>query len=75
MENSIQVIDNEQKLLCDVLNELLNEHSEVSVLANSFSVFAYEGLKDSLDRIKSFRFLFLLLPLPPSKRTNTSTMF
>lgn len=54
MEKSIQIIDNEQKLLCDVLKELLNEHSEVSVLANSFSVFAYEGLKDSLDRIKSF---------------------
>ena len=59
MEKSIQIIDNEQKLLCDVLKELLNEHSEVSVLANSFSVFAYEGLKDTLDKVKSFRFLFL----------------
>lgn len=42
----------------DFLKEVIKEGSELSVVSAYFTIFAYYGLQDKLDSIKSMRFLF-----------------
>ncbi|MBQ8037177.1 MAG: ATP-dependent helicase, partial [Proteobacteria bacterium] len=54
----MKTINNVSAILCDALKRNLKPGSKVSIVADSFSIFAYQQLKKSLDRVASVRFLF-----------------
>ena len=55
---AISVIDNVTKTLKEDLIEELNENSTIDLIANKFSMYAYETLKDKLNKIKHFNYIF-----------------
>ena len=54
----MKTINNVSEILCDALKRNLKPGSKVSIVADSFSIFAYQQLKKSLDRVANVRFLF-----------------
>ena len=57
--NESKIIDN--KTLGSVYEELRNhikKGSHLSVLTTSFTIYAYEALKEKLDEIEKFRFIY-----------------
>lgn len=51
-------IDNRQLLLGDVLKENLTSGSKVKMAAATFSMFAYQSLKEELEQIDELQFIF-----------------
>lgn len=54
----MRTIDNTSQILCDELKRTLKAGSKVCIVADSFSIFAYQKLKKYLDRAESVRFIF-----------------
>lgn len=54
----METIDNRQILLGDVLKEDLKSGSRVQMAAATFSIFAYQRLKDELENIEALKFIF-----------------
>jgi len=54
----MDILDNVQKLLGDDLKITLEKDSKVSIAASCFSIYAYESLKNELEKIKELRFIF-----------------
>ena len=54
----MKTIDNVNQILCDELRRALKTGSMVSIVADSFSIFAYQQLKKWLDRAASVHFIF-----------------
>ena len=50
--------DNINHFVYQCLIELLNDTSEIYILANSFSLNAYQAMQPYLDKVKSFNFLY-----------------
>ena len=57
MEMPIQ-FDNLNSKVIDDLKITLRESSKVSIAAASFSIYAYEALKEELEAIEELRFIF-----------------
>ena len=53
-----KVINNISERVIDDLQKKLSIKSTVSVAAASFSIYAYEVLKDELERVDELRFIF-----------------
>ena len=55
---SFKTIDNINSTLINDLQEEIKENSIIEMIANQFSIYAYEKLKKELDKVKSFNFIF-----------------
>lgn len=55
---SIETIDNLNSLLGDGLKGTLKPGSKVKIAASCFSMFAYEALRDELEKVDSVEFIF-----------------
>ena len=54
----IKIIDNVGTSLKDDLNDTIRRGDRVSIAAACFSIYAYKELKEQLDSIEKFRFIF-----------------
>ena len=64
MEN----IDNVQVILKDSLKKEITQGTKLSIAAASFSMYAFEELKDQLEQIDSLRFIFTSQTFTTEKR-------
>lgn len=53
-----KLIDNINERVVDNLKEQLRDGSKVSIAAASFSIYAYEALKEELEHVDELRFIF-----------------
>ena len=56
--DSLKFIDNVNIKLFDELKDDIGDNSTLSILADQFSLYAYQALKEELDSCKDFRFIF-----------------
>lgn len=54
----IKVINNVSERVVDDLKSKLSEGSRVSIAAASFSIYAFEALKEELENVDELRFIF-----------------
>lgn len=54
----VKVFDNITELVRDDMKKSIKKGSKVSIAAACFSIYAYQQLKDELDKIDEFRFIF-----------------
>lgn len=53
-----QLIDNKNNLLGEDLKNSLDANTKLKIAASTFSIYAYQALKDELEKIESFEFIF-----------------
>lgn len=53
-----EYIDNKTKLLGDDLKKELSESSQVEIIASVFTIYAFEALKEELEKVSELRFIF-----------------
>ena len=56
----MEIFDNITTIVRDDLKEKIKPHSKVSIVAAYFSMYAYRELKEQLEQIDEFRFIFTL---------------
>lgn len=54
----MKIIDNINQTLKDELIEAVKSNSKVSIIASCFSMYAYKELKEQLESVESFRFIY-----------------
>ena len=54
----VDIINNTSKLLGDDLKTEIKEGSRLRIAASCFSIYAYEALKEELEKVDELRFLF-----------------
>ena len=55
----MEIINNDgTRGLGDALHDSLGPHAQLSVIASCFSIFAYGKLRDELEQLDGFRFIF-----------------
>lgn len=54
----MEVIDNINQLLGDELKSSIEPGAKLRIAASSFSMFAYEALKEELEKVESLEFIF-----------------
>ena len=54
----MEIIDNKTKTLKEDLVNEIREGSIISIAAASFSIYAYDQLKEELENIDEFKFIF-----------------
>ena len=57
-ESMITIFDNVNTRIVDDLRAKLASHPKVSIAAASFSIYAFEALKDELENVDELRFIF-----------------
>ena len=57
-ESMITIFDNVNTRIVDDLRAKLASHTKVSIAAASFSIYAFEALKDELENVDELRFIF-----------------
>jgi superfamily II DNA or RNA helicase len=57
-EKTSKYLDNVQSLVVDDLKNTIKEGSRISIVAASFSMYAFQSLKKELSEIEDFRFIF-----------------
>ena len=57
-ESMITIFDNVNTCIVDDLRAKLASHHKVSIAAASFSIYAFEALKDELESVDELRFIF-----------------
>ena len=55
----IKVINNISERVVDDLKTKLSKESRVSIAAASFSIYAFEALKEELENVDELRFIFI----------------
>jgi superfamily II DNA or RNA helicase len=63
----MQIIDNITNLLGDDLKQSLSSGSKLKIAASSFSIYAYEALKEELEKVESLEFIFTSPTFVPSE--------
>jgi len=59
MQESIPIFfDNKTRLVVDDLRNQLSSNPKVAIAAASFSIYAFEALKDELEKVDELRFIF-----------------
>ena len=66
----MEIIDNINHLLGDNLRQTLKLGSKLKIAASCFSIYAYEALKQELERIESLEFIFTSPTFVPSEATD-----
>ena len=54
----VKVLDNVNEILCDDMKASITSGCKLSVAANCFSIYAYQVLKEQLEDLDEFRFIF-----------------
>jgi Helicase conserved C-terminal domain/SNF2-related domain len=67
----LQLIDNINKLLGDDLKAAVTTGSRLRVAASCFSIYAYEALKEELERVEAFDFVFTAPTFVPAEVTDS----
>ena len=62
----MQLIDNINNLLGDDLKAVVTKGSRLRVAASCFSIYAYEALKEELERVQTVDFVFTAPPFLPA---------
>jgi hypothetical protein len=66
----LELIDNINKLLGDDLKESIGPGARLRVAAACFSIYAFEALKDHLEEVESFDFIFTSPTFVPDEQTD-----
>lgn len=66
----MQIIDNINTLLGDSLKQEISPGSRLKIAASCFSIYAYEALKDQLEKIESLEFIFTSPTFVPDEVTD-----
>lgn len=66
----MEVIDNINQLFGDNLKQTILQGSKLRIAASCFSIYAYEALKDELEKIESFDFIFTAPTFIPNEVTD-----
>lgn len=69
----MQLLDNINHLLGDDLKESLKPASRLKVAASCFSIYAYEALKQELEKVDSLQFIFTAPTFVPDEVTDKVT--
>jgi len=67
---SLELIDNVNHLLGDSLKQSLRPGMKLKIAASCFSIYAFEALKEELERIGSFEFIFTSPTFVPDEVTD-----
>ena len=54
----MDIIDNDELTLADDLKTTIKKESDINIIADSFSIFAFKELYRQLKNIERFRFIF-----------------
>ena len=57
-ESMLTIFDNVNQRVVDDLRDQLSAHPKVAIAAASFSIYAFEALKDELENVEELRFIF-----------------
>ncbi len=68
----MQLLDNINSLLGDDLKKTLKPHSRLMIAAASFSIYAYEALKEELESVDSVEFIFTQPTFVPDQVTDVA---
>ena len=60
IRHKMEIIDNVNRLLGDNLKKVIKPDSTLKIAAASFSIYAFEALKQEFERIDSLGFIFTL---------------
>ena len=66
----MEIIDNITHLLGDNLKQSIKSGTKLKIAASCFSIYAYEALKDELEKVDSLEFIFTDPTFTPSKVTD-----
>lgn len=66
----MQILDNINALWGDDLKKTIKPGAKLQVAASCFSIYAYEALKEELEKIDSFEFIFTASTFVPNKVTD-----
>ena len=66
----MEVIDNINHLLGDNLKQSIRPGSKLKIAASCFSIYAFEALKQALERIESLEFIFTSPTFVPGEVTD-----
>jgi hypothetical protein len=66
----MEVIDNVNRFLGDDLKRSITPNSKVAVAASTFSIYAFEALKQELESVESLQFIFTTPTFVPSEVTD-----
>ncbi|MEZ6212175.1 MAG: hypothetical protein R3B46_13155 [Phycisphaerales bacterium] len=67
----MELIDNINRLLGDDLKASIGPGSKVRIAASCFSIYAFEALKEELERVDSFEFVFTSPTFTPDEVTDS----
>lgn len=54
----MKIFDNVTEIVRDDMEQTIKKGSKVSIAAACFSMYAYQELKDQLEKVEQFRFIF-----------------
>jgi superfamily II DNA or RNA helicase len=66
----MEVLDNVYRLVGDDLKRSITSGAKVAIAASSFSIYAYEALKQELEEVESLQFIFTTPTFVPSEVTD-----
>jgi hypothetical protein len=66
----MEIIDNINRLLGDDLKQAFKPGTRLKVAASCFSIYAYEALKNELEKIESLQFVFTSPTFVPDEATD-----
>lgn len=69
----MELIDNINRLLGDDLKSEVGTGAKLKVAASCFSIFAYEALKEQLEQVDSFEFIFTAPTFVPDEVTDSGS--
>lgn len=67
---ALELIDNINQLLGDSLKRSVGPRTKLKVAASCFSIYAFEALKDELEKVESFEFIFTSPTFVPDQVTD-----
>jgi SNF2 family DNA or RNA helicase len=66
----MEILDNINRLLGDDLKQVIQPGSRLRIAASCFSIYAFEALKDELEKIDSLQFIFTSPTFVPGETTD-----
>ena len=66
----MEIIDNINQLLGDNLKQTVTPGSKLKIAASCFSIYAFEALKEELEKIESLEFIFTSPTFVPDEVTD-----
>ena len=67
---SMELIDNINRLLGDSFKDVIHSGSKLKIAASTFSIYAFEALRNELEKVDSFEFIFTSPTFVPGEATD-----